>query len=213
MKRIDEIIKTTINKFIVENLTMEANNNLPISEFDEDMKQLGFIKNVDRSGSRVIYKLKNGGLVITTHDPGKTAKADMLRNVFDNLKKINWFENPKNFNSFPFNRWGFNPRSIKIDTTKHDILKANELYKNAEIYRVFYNINNELCVLHTNKGYNLCRSKNDRRPLLNKWYTSFQQGNIPKLKMDNYDTLETQVFPILPNGTLDTENMIIEHKM
>ena len=118
MNRIDEIITKTINKFLKENINTEANNNLPIHEFDNDMKSLGFIKDIDRSGSRVIYKLKNGGLVITTHDPGKTAKADMLRNVFDNLVKIKWFDNPNNFKIFPFKKWGFNPNTIKIDVTE-----------------------------------------------------------------------------------------------
>lgn len=211
MNRIDEIITKTINKFLKENINTEANNNLPIHEFDNDMKSLGFIKDIDRSGSRVIYKLKNGGLVITTHDPGKTAKADMLRNVFDNLVKIKWFDNPNNFKIFPFKKWGFNPNTIKIDTTQEDILNANKKYKTAEVYRVFYN-NNPLCVMHTKEGYNLCRNINDRRPLLDKWYTNFQQTNPPKLKLDNYDTMQTEVYTILPNGTLDMENIMTENK-
>ena len=212
MDIIDEQINLTLKNFIFENMTNEANNNLPIHEFDNDMKKLGFIKDYDRAGSRVIYKLKDGGLKITTHYPGKTAKADMLRNVFDNLIKIKWFDNPDNFNIFPFDRWGFNPNSINIDTTKQDILKANEIYQNAEVYRVFYNTPNKLCVLHTNEGYNLCRDINDKRPLLDKWYNGFEQGNVPKLKLDNYETMETEVYPINQDGTLDTKNITLENK-
>ena len=212
MNIIDEQINLTLKNFIFENMTNEANNNLPIHEFDNDMKKLGFIKDYDRAGSRVIYKLKDGGLKITTHYPGKTAKADMLRNVFDNLIKIKWFDNPDNFNIFPFDRWGFNPNSINIDTTKQDILKANEIYQNAEVYRVFYNTPNKLCVLHTNEGYNLCRDINDKRPLLDKWYNGFEQGNVPKLKLDNYETMETEVYPINQDGTLDTKNITLENK-
>ena len=212
MNIIDEQINLTLKNFIFENITNEANNNLPIHEFDNDMKKLGFIKDYDRAGSRVIYKLKDGGLKITTHYPGKTAKADMLRNVFDNLIKIKWFDNPDNFNIFPFDRWGFNPNSINIDTTKQDILKANEIYQNAEVYRVFYNTPNKLCVLHTNEGYNLCRDINDKRPLLDKWYNGFEQGNVPKLKLDNYETMETEVYPINQDGTLDTKNITLENK-
>ena len=212
MNIIDEQINLTIKNFIFENMTNEANNNLPIHEFDNDMKKLGFIKDYDRAGSRVIYKLKDGGLKITTHYPGKTAKADMLRNVFDNLIKIKWFDNPNNFNIFPFDRWGFNPNSINIDTTKQDILKANEIYQNAEVYRVFYNTPNKLCVLHTNEGYNLCRDINDKRPLLDKWYNGFEQGNVPKLKLDNYETMQTEVYPINQDGTLDTKNITLENK-
>ena len=212
MNIIDEQINLTLKNFIFENMTNEANNNLPIHEFDNDMKKLGFIKDYDRAGSRVIYKLKDGGLKITTHYPGKTAKADMLRNVFDNLIKIKWFDNPDNFNIFPFDRWGFNPNSINIDTTKQDILKANEIYQNAEVYRVFYNTPNKLCVLHTNEGYNLCRDINDKRPLLDKWYNGFEQGNVPKLKLDNYETMQTEVYPINQDGTLDTKNITLENK-
>lgn len=212
MNIIDEQINLTLKNFIFENMTNEANNNLPIHEFDNDMKKLGFIKDYDRAGSRVIYKLKDGGLKITTHYPGKTAKADMLRNVFDNLIKIKWFDDPNNFNIFPFDRWGFNPNSINIDTTKQDILKANEIYQNAEVYRVFYNTPNKLCVLHTNEGYNLCRDINDKRPLLDKWYNGFEQGNVPKLKLDNYETMETEVYPINQDGTLDTKNITLENK-
>ena len=212
MNIIDEQINLTLKNFIFENITNEANNNLPIHEFDNDMKKLGFIKDYDRAGSRVIYKLKDGGLKITTHYPGKTAKADMLRNVFDNLIKIKWFDNPNNFNIFPFDRWGFNPNSINIDTTKQDILKANEIYQNAEVYRVFYNTPNKLCVLHTNEGYNLCRDINDKRPLLDKWYNGFEQGNVPKLKLDNYETMQTEVYPINQDGTLDTKNITLENK-
>lgn len=212
MNIIDEKINLTLKNFIFENMTNEANNNLPIHEFDNDMKKLGFIKDYDRAGSRVIYKLKDGGLKITTHYPGKTAKADMLRNVFDNLIKIKWFDNPDNFNIFPFDRWGFNPNSINIDTTKQDILKANEIYQNAEVYRVFYNTPNKLCVLHTNEGYNLCRDINDKRPLLDKWYNGFEQGNVPKLKLDNYETMQTEVYPINQDGTLDTKNITLENK-
>lgn len=212
MNIIDEQINLTLKNFIFENMTNEANNNLPIHEFDNDMKKLGFIKDYDRAGSRVIYKLKDGGLKITTHYPGKTAKADMLRNVFDNLVRIKWFDNPDNFNIFPFDRWGFNPNSINIDTTKQDILKANEIYQNAEVYRVFYNTPNKLCVLHTNEGYNLCRDINDKRPLLDKWYNGFEQGNVPKLKLDNYETMETEVYPINQDGTLDTKNITLESK-
>ena len=212
MNIIDKQINLTLKNFIFENMTNEANNNLPIHEFDNDMKKLGFIKDYDRAGSRVIYKLKDGGLKITTHYPGKTAKADMLRNVFDNLIKIKWFDNPDNFNIFPFDRWGFNPNSINIDTTKQDILKANEIYQNAEVYRVFYNTPNKLCVLHTNEGYNLCRDINDKRPLLDKWYNGFEQGNVPKLKLDNYETMETEVYPINQDGTLDTKNITLENK-
>lgn len=212
MDIINDKINLTLRNFIFENMTNEANNNLPIHEFDNDMKKLGFIKDYDRAGSRVIYKLKNGGLKITTHYPGKTAKADMLRNVFDNLIKIKWFDNPNNFNIFPFDRWGFNPNSINIDTTKQDILKANEIYQNAEVYRVFYNTPNKLCVLHTNEGYNLCRDINDKRPLLDKWYNGFEQGNVPKLKLDNYETMQTEVYPINQDGTLDTKNITLENK-
>ena len=176
------------------------------------MENLGFTKEGDRAGSRIIYHLKDGGLKITTHDPGKTAKADMLRNVFNALKNIKWFDNEDNFKKFPFDRWQFNPNSIERNTITQDIQQANELYKNAEVYRVFYN-NNPLSILKTKQGYNLCRSNEDRRPLLDKWYDGFEQGNIPTLKLDDYEKLETKAYPIKQNGTLDFDNVIIENKI
>ena len=176
------------------------------------MENLGFTKEGDRAGSRIIYHLKDGGLKITTHDPGKTAKADMLRNVFNALKNIKWFDNEDNFKKFPFDRWQFNPNSIERNTMTQDIQQANELYKNAEVYRVFYN-NNPLSILKTKQGYNLCRSNEDRRPLLDKWYDGFEQGNIPTLKLDDYEKLETKAYPIKQNGTLDFDNVIIENKI
>lgn len=212
MNNFNKIIKTTINKFILENLNTEVNNNLPIHEFEKDMENLGFTKEGDRAGSRIIYHLKDGGLKITTHDPGKTAKADMLRNVFNALKNIKWFDNEDNFKKFPFDKWQFNPNSIERNTITQDIQQANELYKNAEVYRVFYN-NNPLSILKTKQGYNLCRSNEDRRPLLNKWYDGFEQGNIPTLKLDDYEKLETKAYPIKQNGTLDIDNVIIENKI
>lgn len=41
MNIIDEQINLTLKNFIFENMTNEANNNLPIHEFDNDMKKLG----------------------------------------------------------------------------------------------------------------------------------------------------------------------------
>lgn len=210
MENINRIIKSTIKRYLTENFHTEVNNNLPIHEFDKDMERLGFTKESDRAGSRVIYHLTDGGLKITTHDPGKTAKADMLRNVFNCLKKIKWFDKIENFKKFPFQRWQFNPNSVSTDTTDDDIQQANELYKDAEVYKVFYSSDNPLCILHIDKGYNLCRSINDRRPLLDMWYSEFRPNGVPSLVFDDYENWETKVYPINQDGTLDIKNAVNE---
>jgi hypothetical protein len=166
------------------------------------MKLLGFDKDEDRSGSRIIYRLNDFGIVITVHEPDKTAKASTLRHVFDNFKLKRWFDNKENRKKFPFKKWGFNPKSLNYDTTEEDILNANNLYKNAEVYRVFYNIKSDLFILHTKKGYNLCRNENDRRPLLDIWYDDFKPGEIPMLVLENYETFEIELYPISPEGML-----------
>lgn len=213
MGDINKIVSSVIKRYLVENFHTEVNNNLSMHEFDKDMERLGFTKEGDRAGSRVIYHLNGGGLKVTTHDPGKTAKADMLRNVFNCLKDINWFDNEDNFKKFPFEKWQFNPNTIKRDTTVSEIAKANELYKDAEVYKVFYNSDNPLCILHIDKGYNLCRGMEDRRPLLDKWYNEFRPNGRPSLVLDDYENFETKVYPINSDGTLDIENMIIENKL
>ena len=214
MERIDEIIKTTIYEYIMENMCKEVNNNLTFSEFDKTMiNDLGFTR-VNKKAPGIAYIMPPYEGEVSMHIPHDgSAKADMLRNTFNFLKSVGWFNKPENHKKFPFNRWGFNPNSVSIDRTQQDILNANEMYKNAEVYRAFYNKNSKLCVLHTKEGYNLCRDLNDRRPLLDRWYDGFKQGNTPALTIDNYETVETEVYPILPNGTLDMNNMMIENKV
>lgn len=219
MDRIDEIIRKTINNYLIENIALEYNNNLPLDDFKRDMRKLGFsIEDAEREGSRAIYKLphENGTLKITTHDTRDNAKADMLRHVVRGLKSINWFDDKENFKKFPFSTWGIKPSSIYVDTTKDEILNANKEYENAEIYRVFYKSNNPLCLMKVNNKFNLCASINDRRPLLDTWFDEFEysrENGKPMISIysnDEYDDIILEKYYILPNGELDYDNVIIE---
>ena len=213
-RRIDRIITETINKFIKENVTNEVNNNLKFSEFDRTMSDLGF-KRINKTAPGIAYIMPPYEGEVSMHIPhdGST-KADMIRNTVKFLKKIKWFDNPENYKKFPFKRWGVSENMISRDTTQDEIMEANEMYADAEIFRVFYNdYSNPLCVMQTEEGYNLCRSEDDRRPLYDIWFNEFVPGDRPLLKYDNWDMGRTEVYPILPNGKLDEKGMMEENRM
>lgn len=89
------------------------------------------------------------------------------------------------------------------------------MYKDAEVEQVFQ-MKNSVCVMKAYDKYNLCRNSNDRRPLLKDWYDEYgydrKTNSIPCLKQLNWERYETECYPIKKNGTLDTENIIIENK-
>ena len=70
--------------------------------------------------------------------------------------------------------------------------------------------------MKTEDGYNLCRSANDRRPLLDRWFSEFgydrKTGTIPCLKYVDEEAMQTVAYPINPDGTLNTEKVIIENR-
>ena len=66
-----------------------------------------------------------------------------------------------------------------VDTTEQNIADANEKYKDASVNPVFPE-KNSVCVLTTKDGCNLCRSKEDMRPLLPDWYGRFQYDKTGK---------------------------------
>lgn len=195
---------------------MEVNNNLTFREFNADMSKMGF-KYRKGDGSTKVFGLPKGlTLTVHVHDDGSHLPADTLRQVKDVLEDVGWFNDTENFKLFPFQKWQIEPKDIKRDTTQQEIENANELYKDAEVTRVFYTTNNPLCVLKTTEGVNLCRNVNDRRPLLTTWFNRFGYDNrtnkIPCLKRENWETIETEAYPINQDGTLNTEEVIIENK-
>jgi len=209
MKKIDKIIKESIDKVVREKNMMlsEANNNLTFREFNSDMAKMGLTYREETPSGKKI--------TIHVHDDGGQIKADALRQVKDKLERMGWFNDKNNFKLFPFQKWQFSPESITVDRIQDEIEAANEEFKDAEVNRVFSDTDNPLCVMEIGKKFNLCRSIDDRRPLLDIWFDAIDyngENGTPRMRLDNWETVETECYPIKPDGTLDTENVIIENK-
>lgn len=214
-------LKEMINKSIANVLSEMANDNLTFREFASDMKDMGFTPR-EGEGSCKVFSIQQYGddsnVTVHAHNNNSNVSGDVLREVKSVLEKIGWFNDKSNWKKFPFKKWGILLSSVNYDKTaellRTEIDAANEKYKDAEVERVFPT-KNSVCTLKTEKGVNLCRGENDKRPLLDQWFDFFdydrKTGIIPCLKRDNFDTLETEAYPILQNGTLDVENMIIEN--
>ena len=212
-----ESIKNILTKVITLN---ETKNNLDYSTLIKDMKVLGFEKRKNGEGSSEMWWIPSYGekSIVTLHTHNANAKipADFLKEVKDKLIEIGWFKSVENFNKFPFEKWDMLPYKRRlmgcVDTTEQNIADANEKYKDASVNPVFPE-KNSVCVLTTKDGCNLCRSKEDMRPLLPDWYGRFQYdktGKIPCLKIDNWVTCQTEAYPIKKDGTLG--ELIIENK-
>jgi hypothetical protein len=179
---------------------------------------MGFVYREAEGSSRVYYIPQYNGSEVTVHAHNDNAiiPASALRQVKNTLKDIKWFDDPSNFAKFPFAKWQLSSSDVSVDMTQQEIKKANEQYKDAEVEQVFP-MKNSVCVLKVSDDkVNLCRSSNDRRPLLPNWFEKFaydrKTNRIPCLKRNNWKTYETECYPIKQDGTLDTENIIIENK-
>lgn len=218
---IRKVIKEEINKAVskLREPLMEANNNLTFRELKSDMKKLGFrIENAGRgSATKFIldYNGKSPMVLVDAHNDNAQVKADTLREVWGLLRRIGWFKDERNLRIFPFDRWGFKKKdAISTNDTATEIENANIKYKDAKVEPVFQD-KGSVCAIVTSQGANLCRSIQDRRPLLQTWFDRYEydkKRGIPCLKRDNYETMETECFPIKKDGTLDTQNVIIENK-
>ena len=193
--------------------------NVAWSDFLSQMEALGFTYDDDKKSPHVVFKYVGGdvdGFSVTVARPHNNGavSGDAFDNVKNKFIQVGWFTNPDNYDKFPWVAWynGVRDNRVKPDYTQRNIKDANEKYKDASVNPVFQE-KNSVCVLKTEDGCNLCRSKEDRRPLLPDWYEKFGYditGKIPCLKRDNDIEIQTEAFPILPNGELDTDNMIIE---
>lgn len=91
---------------------------------------------------------------------------------------------------------------------EREINDANELYKDDQLLKV-----SDTCyiITHVNeKGvlmYNICRGKNDRRPILKNWYdgrTNYKKvGKDHYFGKDNLRDISTRFYKVLDDGTLD----------
>lgn len=216
-----QYVRETIDRMVRQILSEMAKDNLTLREFNRYMNNMGFIYREASGSSRVYYNPQYGGksaITIHGHNDGDEIDGNALKQVKSVLEKIGWFNDPSNFAKFPFDDWKISRKSVElnIDTTQQEIEEANEQYKDAEVSTVFP-MRDSVCILKVSDDkVNLCRSSDDRRPLLPKWFNRFDYDNrthkIPCLKYDNEETIETECFPIKQDGTLDTEHIIIESK-
>ena len=213
-----EKLEETIIQIVREVLSEMANPNLKFREFAADMQKMGFTVREAKGSAKVFYIPEYGdcsNVTVHTHNNGADIDPEAFRITKSVLNKIGWFRNPQNVNRFPFAKWKVSKEGIDVDTTTSDIESANRQFLNVEVIPVFQ-MKDSVCVLKTPNGVNLCRSSNDRRPLLDTWFEKFaydrKTEQIPCLKRDNYETMETEAFPINVDGTLDTKNVIIENK-
>ena len=200
-----------------EPLLEMARDNLTFREFKADMRRMGFVYREAAGSSRVFYIPQYGdisNIVIHAHNENVPIDGNALRQVKNVLESIGWFKDPSNFNIFPFEKWQLSSTDVSVDTTQQEIERANEEYKGAEVRPVFAE-KNTICVLKVGDKYNLCRSINDRRPILTDWYDEYAYDRKTQsrlcLKRNNWDTMETEAYPITQDG-LDMENVIIENK-
>lgn len=210
--KIDEIVRRVVR----QKLSEMANNNLSYREFYSDIKKMGFVAR-EGKGSAKIFTIPQYGdcssITIHSHNDNARVTADALRMVVNVLERIGWFDIPQNRRKFPSDKWQIGIPNVNVDTAQQEIQRANELYQNASVTPVFQ-MKNSICVLTTSNGVNLCRSINDRRPLLPKWFDICEplhsNQNVIALKKDNYDTVQTEAYPINADGTLG--DIIIESK-
>jgi len=214
-------LKEVISGAVRRVLSEMAKDNLTLREFNRYMNKMGFIYREASGSSRVYFNPQYGdksAITIHGHNDGDEIDGNALKQVKSVLEDIGWFDDPSNFAKFPFDDWKISRKTVKlnVDTTQQEIKKANELYKNAEVEQVFP-MRDSICVLKVSDDkVNLCRSSNDKRPLLPNWFEKFaydrKTNRIPCLKRNNWETYETECYPIKQDGTLDTENIIIENK-
>lgn len=99
-----------------------------------------------------------------------------------------------------------------------DKKRANELYRDAALWKVDHDSENSVYIMSiVNKfgknEYNICRSYNDRRPLLKNWTTNYREidGDI-LLGKDNMKIFKTNYHKVNPDGTLDKKIYLSESK-
>ena len=219
--KLNDAIKNSINKFINESILLEFTNNLSAREFKSDMIKLGFKKDPDigkGSDSQSWFIPEYGDKYrVTVHlhgDKGTQVKADSLRHVRNTLLAMGWFNIPGNIDKFPFKKWGTSKKSIITDYgEEYAINKANEEYANANVTPVYPSIKNTVYLIKDEtKGYNLCKSSNDRRPLLDTWFEDFDTSmGKPSFLNFNYGSKQIEALPINPDGSL-ADAIIIERK-
>ena len=157
-----------------------------------------------------------------SHKGVHMAKGRTLIHIKHALERLGWFDSEEHFNFFPWQKWGLTPNDddLEIDNEEAEIEQANDDFSDAETQTIFSN--NDLCVLSIEVTddklgemnlFNLCRSDDDRRPLLDDWYNFYDYKNgRPCLGDEDYETGDGVYYPINPDGTLDKNGVIKENK-
>lgn len=226
-KQLTEAIKSVVKDYIAESrryMLNEANNNMKQKEFEKDLKDLGFeIKKLNSGfAARMTYGGKTyADTIHPKHD--NRINGEVVNRIFNALVELGYFKNADNIRNFPFVKWGLQSAEKDFkevlgqrENENHEIEKANELYADAEVYPALPEIKSSVYVIQTVDGKcNLCRSQKDRRPLYDEWFDRCEYDRLTHskrcLKRDNYDTFETEAYPINADGTFG--EVIIENKL
>ena len=189
------------------------------SELSKLLSQFGWTYKLGNGGRCMFYK---GNHTITFHllHGGAVENRKMDVGSLDRIRScmIEDFENtgdPSEINAVPWNEWNLpNPFDRELEEYDSETgLKKSEielLSKITFVKQLFKNVG----VIKNDKGeYNLCKSKNDLRPLLDKWYSYYgpaaELGGKLCLGYDdecdgdlNSKFFGTNKFEIKPDGTL-----------
>ena len=222
MNKIDRIIKQTINEAVYK-IINEGKSTLKLGEFTKLMKSIGIVRE-DPSGDDN-YKFYLDGVQVTVADAHKDDEyidAATPPQVFRYLLSIGWFRDPNNFRKFPFESLNLTGKikqaKSQVDFSKEDEKRdleiANEKYKDAELVPA-EQVKGTYFIMKVDDKFNMCKSSEDRRPLYNQWFDSFEPDkkthSILCLKFEDWDTYETRAYPITASG-LDIEHFIIENR-
>lgn len=160
------------------------------------------------------------GLTLTAHKHHTGGTVDAAS--FTEMKKllIQEYEYTGNTKIFDMVDWDYigTPNPLKSG-----MIKVVEP-ENTDDYEVVAQLFKDVCVIKNKEGeYNLCRSEEDKTPLLDRWYPIYDYSKKLKGKMClGYDVdveggeepFGTHMFAIKPDGTLgtkdDIENYVVE---
>lgn len=107
---------------------------------------------------------------------------------------------------------------LTTESDEEAIQDANEKYKDAHITQ--FTSNSSLCIMTDSNGkYNLCRTKEDRRPIYKEWFDNYglagedeSKRYLKRIIRDDLPNYEAECYPINPDGTLGKMLYVKEQK-
>lgn len=187
------------------------------------LKQFGWTYRHSNGGDNVtfIYKDRSAnGHLKHGHSDDWNKKVDP--EVLDRIREIaidDFYKNgdPKMINNIPWERWCSaikDPfKSVLKDYDRETGLKKSELEKLNKITVEKQLFKNVWLIKNEDGEYNLCKSEQDKTPLLDRWYPLCQYAKTPPLngklclgyEYDNEDDVDnwgTYLYEIKEDGTL-----------